>query len=281
MEWTIYKQSIEKPDNDIFDNKVIRENEDAINVINKSIFGLSDGAGGVGIFAKEWASTLVDNLPLQPIKSKSELTNWIGTFWEHFYNEKLELTKQDSFLERKFENEGSYATLCCLWMNEKGNEIDYLSYGDSLIFKYNTVSKDLIVQNYFKDFSKLDENPNLLNWKDEVIDENSLCIGEWSINNGDIFFIASDALAHFIYGYYLIAIKSNVIESEMFNNMKISKYLNELKELPLGDFDDLILDLKNVTKTKRAFTKYLKQLWRNKMIQRDDYSLIIIEPKKV
>ena len=107
-------QSITKADNDVFENRARRKNEDSFSV-QKNVVAVSDGAGGIGIFADKWSNTLVQKIPAKPFENVKAIDNWIKSFWEEFYMTHKDLVVDDPWKIAKFESEGSLATLSALW----------------------------------------------------------------------------------------------------------------------------------------------------------------------
>ena len=275
MKVAIKKQSIVKPENDVYEDKNHRLNEDAIFCKN-NILGISDGAGGVGIFASEWANYLLQKSPVKPIKSIIELNFWLNEIWEDFYlNYRLKVVS-DTFLLNKFENEGSYATLALIWIDDLNNKVDFFSIGDSIIFKYNFVSKKLIIQNQFINFSNFNDSPELINWKEEVDEKVEYYSGTFQIEEEDQFFLASDSLAQLIYAYHLTETKKGLelIENEIFAKSKFSSILENIKTQPFGSFENFLFVLEKSLKSENEFQNMMFYFWRNKYLLKDDYSLI-------
>lgn len=275
MKVAIKKQSIVKPENDIYEDKNHRLNEDAIFCKN-NILGISDGAGGVGVFASEWANYLLQKSPVKPIKSIIELNFWLNEIWEDFYlNYRLKVVS-DTFLLNKFENEGSYATLALIWIDDLNNKVDFFSIGDTIIFKYNFVSKKLIIQNQFINFSNFNDSPELINWKEEVDEKVEYYSGTFQIEEEDQFFLASDSLAQLIYAYHLTESKKGLelIENEIFAKSKFSSILENIKTQPFGSFENFLFVLEKSLKSENEFQNMMFYFWRNKYLLKDDYSLI-------
>lgn len=277
----ILHKSIVKPNNDVSVEGQPRPNEDAIKVRETSL-SLSDGAGGVGVFAADWANYLVDSLPGSPIKNVDDLSEWIGSIWEPFYERNLERAEKDPFLLKKYESEGSLATLCAFWFDN--HTLDFMTYGDSMVFLYDRKSKSLVTQSWFHDYYRLRQSPYLLNWKDENIDPSSFCTGRWILSKDKVAIVASDSLAQFLYTYYLCANPDtrNAVLEEIKIPSKLSDIIDKLKDCPLGSFDNVLIGLSEALKSENddAFEQLLYALNSNQMLERDDYSLVIVELKE-
>ena len=221
--WSIKKQSVVKPENDVFANGVERMNEDAI-IEHSYGVALSDGAGGCGLFAAQWAKVLVEHMPCKPLISVKQMSEWITGFWEPFYEKHLLIAQSDPFLLNKYENEGSLATYSALWIDKELNKISYTTYGDSMVLIYDKISGELSVQNYFNDFSVCNKAPYLLNWKDEVIAPNSFVHEPWiDAEPNKVYMLASDALAQMIYAYYLVSVPKGkkMLQTEILNGTRV------------------------------------------------------------
>jgi hypothetical protein len=275
--WVIKYQSIVKPENDIFANGLSRSNEDAV-LAEKYLVGIADGAGGVGLYASSWANKILSKIPKKRITNYSSFISWISSFWEEFYIDNLKKAERDSFLLQKFENEGSFATLCVAWLSKKENKLNYLVYGDTIIFKYNKITNALTVPNSFKNYNNFNRNPFLINWKDENILEEGLETGEWGVESNEVVLIASDALGQFIYAYYLAGIEEGklTLENEISNQTKLASYITSIIKMPLGPFNKVLDELIISTYSEDKFRTLLHSWWVNKLIHRDDYSLIVV-----
>lgn len=73
-----------------FCNKINEdENEDAIGISENSnfhLFAMSDGAGGAGIYCKEWANFIVNNNPNSQFYQMKKLTIGFKISVNHFTN---------------------------------------------------------------------------------------------------------------------------------------------------------------------------------------------------
>ena len=137
-------QSVVKAENDIFENNVERLNEDAWSH-QENVVAVADGAGGTGLFADKWARKLVNSIPSEPFSNTKNIENWISGFWEDFYNQHFDKVQSDVWKLKKFEAEGSAATLSVLWHIGDAEYI-YESYGDTALFVYNKELGELSIQ---------------------------------------------------------------------------------------------------------------------------------------
>ena len=157
----------------------IMPNEDSF-FVSDTCIAISDGAGGCGLYSSEWSKYLIDNLSKStPIKSFIELDSWIDAIWESFYNKhELLVQKGDGLLQSKFYNEGSCATLVSGWLTSE-KEVDWCSYGDSVIFHYNKSTKTL--EHSFTKLSDFSNSPMLINCK-ESLDESGFRSGVFHLD---------------------------------------------------------------------------------------------------
>ena len=127
----IFGSSVSKP----LDSSI---NEDSIRKA-PGLIAVSDGAGGGGLYAEKWSQYLVENLPEKPILNYMDFCNWLDSIWESFFNNFEKVSReQGSFALRKFYDEGAYATIACLWIDENNHKYYWLTYGDSVVFKYKS-----------------------------------------------------------------------------------------------------------------------------------------------
>ncbi len=249
----------------------ISPNEDSI-LTNKHVMAISDGAGGYGIFAKEWSEYLLHKLPEQPFDTFENFVKWTDSIWEEFYeNQNKKLEQYDTFVINKFNNEGSAATLAVAWYFE--NRIEWISYGDSALFVYNA-RKDKMRFLSIKTLETYETNPHLINWKD-IPKKNAYSSGTFHLEKDDLVIIASDALACYITMTYY-AYK---------NEETVNRCAN--KQGKLGIIAKNVLEyVKNMEKSKNFYDYFLKpllseqnfrshieNLYNHGMILNDDYSL--------
>lgn len=250
-------------------------NEDAA-IKRKDLIAISDGAGGYGILADKWSEYLLEHLPNNPIKNFNEFDNWLGAIWKEFYDRYEPLIKEkDAFIQNKFYEEGSCATLIAVWQNNK--KVNWIQYGDSAIFIYNKSKKKFRLKSP-ESISEFLQNPRLINWKDNP-SEKYFKIGEDIIDKDDVLIIASDALSCYLLLSYIVSEKRKLKEDEKeILSSHLEQYYNALSSLSISSyFNDVLLPLINAAKSKKAFHNYIKELFENKYIASDDYSFACIE----
>jgi len=254
-----------KPINDVYSNGKFRSSEDSIFINNDDcIVGLADGAGGTGVFAKEWGEFLISNLPKSPIKSIKDVDNFIDKHWNYFYDDHSEIS--DTFLKSKFEIEGSSATMFAIWFTNK--ELNLFSYGDAIAFKWNYKNKDFQVFSSLKDINELNSNPYLINWKTESHDESGLYTDSITLQKDEVLLIASDAFAAHIWSSYL-SLHSSGVHS--------NKIATLIQNFSINNFDHFIDELNNIIDNQDLFEKYCKNQVEADTLWNDDCSLLIIQ----
>lgn len=275
-----------------FLDKTESENEDFASIYSNkddlySSYKITDGAGGSGVFSKEWAKFLSERIPHNPsdfdFKKSQE---WFNKISKGFYDDII--TKQDLsdlILQRKVFKEGSYATLTICWIDKKSNKIFTSSTGDSCFF-YFEKSSDIF---YLKAISSLnlqndiDEAPNLLNWNIEI--KQRLPFDSFEIENDFILILASDSLSKWI--ILNIAVLDFSILSETHFNMGFitsinnEKYQSRKSNIKFGsnfkDMNGLFNYLKRASNNKEVFKEAMTNLHENGELEIDDYSLIYVE----
>ena len=246
-------------------------NEDAVKT-KESLIAVSDGAGGGGVFAERWSQYLVDNLPDNPIKNYKAFDKWIDGIWEPFYNNcEEEAQKIGGMFLNKFYDEGSFATLVAVWKVGQ-----WISYGDSVAFCYNRKTKEL--QHSFTRLVDFNNPPYLINCKDPLTPD-GFRSGKFEMDNNCMFFVASDALAHYIIMMYEIAHKEIFdleLDEAIEAQTKNSNYIKSALRLRKLDFvKDVIQKLLNC-KYPQQFKLHIDRLKRWGFIGHDDYSLAIL-----
>lgn len=185
-------QTAPKPQNEVLASGM-RPNEDALRADPETgCFAVADGAGGTGIFSGQWARYLLDHLPTEPLRTYTELTAWIETIWEVFYEEKEAQLWSDGIRRNKFYREGSAATLLAVWQKEKRTH--WMSYGDSnlLWISAEGAYKGSFPAQCLRDFTDF---PRLVNWHEQWMSAAGFRADVLVPDTGDYLLLASDALA--------------------------------------------------------------------------------------
>ena len=192
-------QSLSKRDGDF-----IAQNEDAVRVDLPKRLALSDGAGGTGVEAHQWARHLLDNLPDAPMRSFDDVTAWQDGIWQPYFDKiEGELTNSRSNALDKFYTEGSSATLVAAWFEGKGKtrKAHILSYGDSVILLWREKTRKIWTNT--PDLSVFLDNPFLLNCNEPPVAHGYF--DTWSVQKGDVLILASDTIGQFLLSsFYLL-----------------------------------------------------------------------------
>ena len=246
-------------------------NEDAA-IARKEVIGVSDGAGGGGVFAERWSQYLVGHLPETPIMNYKEFDKWIDGIWEPFYNDCEEEAKNiGGLFLNKFYDEGSFATLVAIWKNGT-----WVGYGDSVAFCYNKKTGEL--QHSFTRIADFNNPPYLINCKDPL-DEKGFRTGQFKIDSDCIVFAVSDTLAHYILMMYEVAHKdcfAEELKAAIDAQTKNSNYIKTAMTIEGLDFEkDVLVKLQNCY-TWPILQSHIKGLKKKGLIGHDDYSLAIM-----
>lgn len=251
-------------------------NEDAV-ISKEGVIGVSDGAGGGGLFADKWSVYLLENLPNTPLLSADEADGWLETIWEVFYDEcEQTAVKSGGLLLDKFYDEGSFATLAAVWKVEDCKCL-WASYGDSVAFHYNRKTKKL--EHSFGRLADFNNPPYLINCKDEL-NKQGFRSGEFSVDEHSEVFVASDALAHYIIMMYEIMNYSD-FEEELLEAMgkhsKNENYIKAAMNLMPFDFETDVLDvLFSCVNESDKFAGVVRSLVLSGVAALDDYSLAVM-----
>jgi len=264
-------QSIVKANNDVFDNNTQRNNEDYWEH-KDNLIAISDGAGGVGIFADKWAEVLVKHVPAKPFRKPEMIDEWIEEFWEEFYNKHSKLMK-DPWQMKKFDEEGSLATLAVLWQLGKSKYV-YQSYGDSALFVYNKNNGELKIQDNVESVNYFSTHPALINWKTEKHATEFFFEQNINLEDTEEIILATDGIAMYIYGAYM-SFTSNI--KEEVKESKTLKIVEYFKENPIENFKTWMEALKNSLKSKEDFTKLTSEWYKERFLPNDDYTLVWVE----
>jgi|GEM_PF-3243515 len=275
-----------------FIDKTEQENEDyALMDTNHSksclIYAISDGAGGCGVYCKEWAIYLASKVPKTPlIINQSKSIGWFNNISKGFYEDII--AKQDLsdlVLQRKVFKEGSFATLAICWIDKNSNKLFYSSTGDSCLFYFEKSNGKYLLKaiSSLNQQNDIDEAPNLLNWNIELGQE--LPFDSFEIENDFILILASDSLSKWIL-LNIAKVDFSIITETHFNTHFINSLNNEKYQLRksniklgsnLKDLNGLFDYLKTASKDNEVFKQSMKILHENSELEIDDYSLIYVE----
>ena len=257
-------------------------NEDAV-IENENLIGVSDGAGGGGLFADQWSRCLLDNLPKEPIGSAQELKEWVESFWGEYYDkaEKQAIELGGIFLS-KFYEEGSFATLVAVW-HTSDNEYRWIAYGDSVAFCYDRKKKTL--QHSFTALADFCEPPYLINCKDEL-DLQGFRSGTFQTSPDSIVFCCSDAMSHYILMCYELDNQQHFeqdIQAVLNRHSRNANYVitacetRRAKRLT-DELENVFLPLCSACHPQEQFDQAMRRLEQEGLLGHDDYSLAMFAP---
>lgn len=273
-----------------FLEKTDSENEDftRIDETDKSYLCsvICDGAGGAGVFSKEWAQHLTENAPNTPFITEGDSHKWFYNTAKGFYDEFIVNKKlTDLMLSKKVYRDGSYATFCACWLDHKEHTLYYSVVGDSFLFIFSksenlfTIKEVAPIQNQ----QSFDQNPELLNWLEES--NVQMPLKEFKIEGETIILQASDGLAKWI------ILNLFILDAVSMNEIGINKsYLDSLSQdtnmlrkesLAIGSgiksVNQLLCFLEEISGNRNNFESAMKELFEREEIEIDDYSLIYID----
>lgn len=273
-----------------FIDKIEVENEDyvKVNSTDNSFvnFVICDGAGGAGVFSKEWAQYLAERIPATPLEFENSSQEWFSKTARGFhdtviFNKKL----TDLMLNKKVYRDGSYSTFCSCWLDLNGNKLHYSVIGDSYLFILKKCEGNLIVEEiapiqYQQNF---DENPELLNWINEL--QSDIPFKSFTLEHEYVILMASDGLAKWIILNLILldpeSIQDLGISQNYMNSLSQEKNLLRKELIAVGSGNktvaELFVFLKEISGERKKFESALKELYNNGEIEIDDYSLIYIE----
>lgn len=234
----------------------------------KGYIAVCDGAGGCGIFADEWAKYLIERIPEQPIDSYEMICSWLDGIWEPFFLQKeQEVGSMNSFVQNKFYDEGSYATLAAIWRTAS-DRVSWCTFGDSACFAYDKKEDRLTLLSH-PSIQAFETNPHLLNWKN-IPSEKGFKAGTYIAENDTVFFVTSDALACYItMANALIKNEPIHVESGALVMLKRKIDVGATGSIFKGILDYLFF----FAGDKSVFGEYMKELYDAGEIANDDYSL--------
>lgn len=263
------------------DGKGELPNEDASLISSKRI-GIADGAGGVGLYAREWANYLLISLPDKPLASVTDLNEFLRNHWKLFF-EKYKTKAEEKGNGNKFLTEGSSATLISVWMDDhRPGFIQWIAVGDSALLIYNIDTHKLKPINI--SLNTFLNPPFLINWK-AALNEDGFKSGSFFLHPDEVLLFATDALAQYIMLSYALCSKVNSTESiqNLSNIMASSNRINTIienmkrKNYPNLNFhQDVMVPLLLSLGSISHFRKQTNKLLANGLIDIDDYTLLTL-----
>lgn len=256
-------------------DKIFDENEDALRIESKhddsqKLIAISDGAGGVGIYCKQWAEFLVKNAPIE-IPSEG-INSWFLETSKKFYFQNSKIDFLDVETKEKFISSGSYATLLLLWLDNKNHILNYVGVGDSSLFIFRKDKKGQyhpIIIYPINNNEFIDQNPILLNWKKNSQFDS---VKKIDIQRGDVIFAASDSISRWMLENLLIIqqadtlnlLKPNfIIDHESLEN-------NKLNNCNFKKIEDIF---EAIPKVDSEAINYFENLINNNCMEADDLTL--------
>ena len=237
---------------------------------------VSDGAGGCGIFADEWAQYLISKLPkTEPIATFAQFDQWVDSIYEAFYDvhEQQARATDPSMLLSKFYSEGSCATLAAAWVQPDG--VRWMAYGDSVVFSYHPQSGRLEYSPIR--LAQFSQPPHLVSCS-EPLEEEAFHSGVFQKDEEALVFAASDALSHYIIMMYQLAHPADnaeELEEERRSGTINAQLLQVAENLPSIDFDACLRQLMEKARERGTFCQLTGQLYADRLLDSDDYSLAV------
>jgi serine/threonine protein phosphatase PrpC len=216
---------------DPYDKESESENEDALDFEEKNGFfraAIADGAGGAGIFCRDWSRFLVKQQPKKPFNSADEASKWfIGISRDFFEAMMPSIDITDSFIVEKFHNHGSYSTLVFIWLRVDTNELYYWGLGDSVLLVFDEVNGESLPKLIYPitEQQRIDQPPKLINWSKQL---GNVEIKMIKVQSGQRIIMATDGL-----GRWLIELLTMLVPSEMLNvlGQPLFSSVNENRDL--------------------------------------------------
>lgn len=272
MEWS---NSVYFTSNNPLD-KSFSENEDAIRVeilqggLNKLV-ALSDGAGGVGIYCKQWAEFIVNKAPTRI--PNYGLDSWFLEISKEFYKNYQNYDFPDIETKEKFISSGSYATMLFLWIDYDNKVLKYIGVGDTSVFLLrndaNTKSYRLELIYPIDSNEYIDQNPKLLNWRKSSSFRE---IREINLETGDIILAGTDSISRWVLENLLI-LNQNETLKKLNPNFKINNWDLEKHKFRYDGFTKVDDIFKSIPKEKDMAIEYFVKIITDKYMDADDITL--------
>ncbi|MFD2934983.1 hypothetical protein [Spirosoma flavum] len=254
------------------------DNEDAWRAADEAgIWAVADGAGGTGIYAGEWAQHLVQQVPAVPFSGLTDMANWLDGHWEDFFNVHQAQAETDYFIEHKFMNEGSCATLTTL--HYRADELHWTVYGDAVALYFHPITDKLGAAN--PDLRQFESAPYLINWLAPPSPP-GFRSGIWPHQPGQQYALLSDTLGQ----YLLMAYASLHGDAESLRMLaQQPTALGNRAQAHLGYWSDkggrfgesVWNPFRMALASPETFLPYTQQLRAQNLLGADDYTCILIE----
>ncbi|MEI7581775.1 hypothetical protein [Runella sp.] len=238
--------------------------------IDENVIALADGAGGMGVYAGEWASYLCEHLPSEPWNDFSAFEKWLDNIWEQFFD-LYQAQSQNTNWAAKFIDEGSASTLIAVWPQYHKAAV----YGDSVLFVYDSKHDKLSAS--LASPLEFNESPYLINWREPALEVGFRLI---DLPKQAEIWLASDTLAQYLWGTFLQS-SSNSDDQRQFREVcqlpsRLGGLWENIARLPLQSFEkDVLQPLKSALTSENGFREYVEKLQSQKMLGIDDMTLII------
>lgn len=258
-----------------FIDKQENENEDAIEIKKKGQMlniAISDGAGAAGIYCGHWSKHIVANQPNIPF-NELEFYDWFLTISKDFYIKINQQLPNDIFIQERFRNGGSYATLLYMWIDEKKHLMKYVGIGDSTIFLFRKREDDYVTEIIYpiNTQKSLNDNPNLINWSKNL--PKQLLVKDFKLEKDDVIIGCTDSTARWVIENLLVFNQTEtlkqflpnfIIDNDEAQNFKFNSTLENIAEL-IQEFEHI--------EDKEQFIEFLQQQIDNKTMEPDDFTL--------
>lgn len=264
-----YGVSIPKLNDDIPNEDSFRKSD--------SMIAVSDGAGGCGLFARQWSKYLIRHIPKKRvITCFTEFDKWIDGIWEAFFNEYEAVAKEgDGIYLNKFYNEGSCATVAAAW-RVSDCECRWMAYGDSVVFHYNR--KSGLLEHSFTRLADFSRPPMLVSCKDPLVEEGFRC-GAFHLEEDSVVFAASDALSHYVLMMYELANSGKFGEELAEESLMRSGNSVLLRAAEAIRFDfqtDVLVPLMKAAGKESTFRAHVKALTERGVLDVDDMTVVFL-----
>jgi hypothetical protein len=245
-----------------------------------------DGAGGVGVFNKEWAQFLATRTPENQRMLLDGTVEWMFSLSKDFHDGVIQKQAfDDAMLKTKVYREGSFCTYSACWGNYGERKLYFASVGDSVIFFFDRSRKnpELVWMTSFPEMRSIEEAPRLVNWLFE--ETYYIPIESFTLTERFTIVMASDALARWLF-INLIQIDNTLwdrftFQSSFRESLTMSSAAVQMEavaqhrgQVGLSAFLD---ELKRIAKDEESFIAFLKEAISVGELVDDDFTLMIID----
>jgi hypothetical protein len=253
------------------------ENQDAFQLFapkkGRLLLALADGAGGYGALNSRWAKALLSQLLThEPMQNLATLDAWLDTWAGDFVEAQNEILAAREYLVKKFNQEGSAATLVAAWYAPKTKKLHIISYGDSFYAffcgkNWHFPPQRAKIEQYL-------DSPYLLNWNVEKGAEAGFSYACFSVKKGARLWLSTDALGQLALSLHSLAAAPAAINTLLREQGQHYYRLQLLAAQNGYKWADFVAEWRGALLSPANFKAWIDGLRAKKWLEEDDYTAV-------